>query len=84
MQFHLWCRIDVIDDALLRPGRLGQKYFVPLPSANERHSILKALISSQRKPVSCTVDLDAFARREECNNLSGADLASLVISVLFH
>ncbi|KAM3231212.1 hypothetical protein ACQJBY_061403 [Aegilops geniculata] len=71
-------RIDVIDDALLRPGRLGQKYFVPLPSANERHSILKALIHSQRKPVSCTVDLDAFARREECNNLSGADLASLV------
>uniref|UniRef100_R7W984 Cell division control 48-C-like protein n=1 Tax=Aegilops tauschii TaxID=37682 RepID=R7W984_AEGTA len=71
-------RIDVIDDALLRPGRLGQKYFVPLPSANERHSILKALICSQRKPVSCTVDLDAFARRAECNNLSGADLASLV------
>ncbi|EMS60243.1 Cell division control protein 48-like protein C [Triticum urartu] len=71
-------RIDVIDDALLRPGRLGQKYFVLLPSANERHSILKALICSQRKPVSCTVDLDAFARREECNNLSGADLASLV------
>ncbi|VAH84227.1 unnamed protein product [Triticum turgidum subsp. durum] len=71
-------RIGVIDDALLRPGRLGQKYFVPLPSANERHSILKALICSQRKPVSSTVDLDAFARREECNNLSGADLASLV------
>ncbi|VAH68378.1 unnamed protein product [Triticum turgidum subsp. durum] len=71
-------RIDVIDDALLRPGRLGQKYFVPLLSANERHSILKALICSQRKPVSCTVDLDAFARREECNNLSGADLALLV------
>lgn len=68
---------------LLRPGRLGQKYFVPSPSANERHSILKALIRSQRKPVSCTVDLDAFARRAECNNLSGADLASLVISVLF-
>uniref|UniRef100_R7W5Z3 Cell division control 48-C-like protein n=1 Tax=Aegilops tauschii TaxID=37682 RepID=R7W5Z3_AEGTA len=71
-------RIDVIDDALLRPGRLGQKYFVPLPSANERHSILKALTHSQKKPVSCTVDLDALARREECNNLTGADLASLV------
>lgn len=71
-------RIDVIDDAVLRPGRFGQKHFVPLPGADERASIIKALAHSQKKPVSPTVDLDALARREECSNLSGADLASLV------
>ncbi|KAM0843809.1 hypothetical protein ACQ4PT_057474 [Festuca glaucescens] len=71
-------RIDVIDDAVLRPGRFGQKHFVPLPGAEERASIIKALAHSQKKPVSSTVDLDALARREECRNLSGADLASLV------
>lgn len=71
-------RNDVIDDALLRPGRFGRKRFVPLPGANERASILKSLAGSGKKPLSPSVDLDALARREECNNLSGADLASLV------
>uniref|UniRef100_M8CS12 AAA+ ATPase domain-containing protein n=1 Tax=Aegilops tauschii TaxID=37682 RepID=M8CS12_AEGTA len=71
-------RIDVIDDALLRPGRFGRKRFVPLPGANERASILKLLAGSGKKPLSPSVDLDALARREECNNLSGANLASLM------
>ncbi|OEL24623.1 Cell division control protein 48-like protein C [Dichanthelium oligosanthes] len=68
-------RIDVIDDALLRPGRFGKKHYVPLPGADERVSILKARARS--KPISSGVDLDALARREECSNLTGADLASL-------
>lgn len=69
-------RIDVIDEAVLRPGRFGKKHFVPLPGADERVSILKA--HAKDKPVSADVDLDTLARRQECNNLSGADLASLV------
>ncbi|CAD6341161.1 unnamed protein product [Miscanthus lutarioriparius] len=69
-------RIDVIDDAVLRPGRFGKKHYVPLPGADERVSILKA--HARSKPVSADVDLDALARRAECNNLTGADLASLV------
>ncbi|XP_066369531.1 cell division control protein 48 homolog C-like [Miscanthus floridulus] len=69
-------RIDVIDDAVLRPGRFGKKHYVPLPGADERVSILKA--QARSKPVSADVDLDALARRAECNNLTGADLASLV------
>jgi hypothetical protein len=76
-----WCRIDVIDEAVLRPGRFGKKHFVPLPGANERAAILKAHAS--KKPVSEDVDLGALARREECNNLTGADLASLVSFVIF-
>uniref|UniRef100_A0A453QD01 AAA+ ATPase domain-containing protein n=1 Tax=Aegilops tauschii subsp. strangulata TaxID=200361 RepID=A0A453QD01_AEGTS len=69
-------RIDVIDEAVLRPGRFGKKHFVPLPGADERVAILKA--HTEKKTLSVDVDLNAIARREECNNLTGADLASLV------
>jgi ribosome biogenesis ATPase len=79
-QLLFWCRIDVIDEAVLRPGRFGKKHFVPLPGADERAAILKAHAS--KKPISQDVDLGALARREECNNLTGADLASLVSSML--
>ncbi|AQK79921.1 Cell division control protein 48 homolog C [Zea mays] len=75
-------RIDVIDDAVLRPGRFGKKHYVPLPGAHERVSILKA--HARSKPISTDVHLDALARRAECNNLTGADLASLVIFVIYH
>ena len=78
----LFYRIDVIDDVVLRPGRFGKKHYVPLPGAEERVSILKA--HARSKPISFDVDLAALAHREECNNLTGADLASLVISVIFH
>nr|CAB3476881.1 unnamed protein product [Digitaria exilis] len=73
-------RIDVIDDAILRPGRFGKKHYVPLPGADERVSILKA--HARSRPMSSAVDLDALARREECSNLTGADLALLVIYVI--
>ncbi|CAN6289321.1 unnamed protein product [Urochloa humidicola] len=69
-------RIDVIDDAILRPGRFGRKHYVPLPGADERVSILKA--HARSRPISSAVDLDALAHREECSNLTGADLALLV------
>lgn len=69
-------RLEVIDRAVLRPGRFGKKLYVPLPNAVERGLILKAL--AQKKPISDDVDLDAIARREACNNLSGADLAALM------
>ncbi|KAF8772952.1 hypothetical protein HU200_005354 [Digitaria exilis] len=69
-------RIDVIDDAILRPGRLGKKHYVPIPGARERVSILKA--HARHTPISSTVDLDVLALREACNNFTGADLASLV------
>ncbi|KAG2576135.1 hypothetical protein PVAP13_6NG008331, partial [Panicum virgatum] len=69
-------RIDVIDDAILRPGRFGKKHYVPLPGADERVSILKA--HARSRPISSGVDLNALACREECSNLTGADLAFLV------
>lgn len=36
-------RVELIDDAMLRPGRLGKLLYVPLPSPSDRVSILKAL-----------------------------------------
>lgn len=65
-----------MDRAVLRPGRFGKLLYVPLPSADERILILKAL--ARKKPVDVSVDLSAIGRMEACENLSGADLAALV------
>ena len=70
------CRPEVMDPAVLRPGRFGKVLYVPLPSSDERQLILKAL--AQKKPISADVDLEALACTEQCNNLTGADLAALV------
>ena len=73
-------RPEVMDRALLRPGRFGKLLYVPLPSSDERGLILKAL--SRNKPIDGSVDLIAVGRDEACENLSGADLSALV-SILF-
>lgn len=69
-------RLEVIDPAVLRPGRFGKILYVPVPSAEERGLILKAL--ARTKPIASDVDLDSFGRRKECHNLTGADLDALV------
>ncbi|KAF5444085.1 hypothetical protein F2P56_036589 [Juglans regia] len=69
-------RPEVMDHALLRPGRFGKLLYVPLPSANERGLILKAL--GRKKPIDANVDLNAIGQMEACENLSGADLAALM------
>ncbi|XP_028776414.1 cell division control protein 48 homolog C-like isoform X2 [Neltuma alba] len=69
-------RPEVMDRALLRPGRLGKLLYVPLPSPDERGLILKAL--ARKKPIDETVDLCAIGRMEACENLSGADLAAVM------
>lgn len=65
-----------MDPAVLRPGRFGKVLYVPLPGGDERAAIMKA--HARKKPIDADVDLDALARTERCNNLTGADLASLV------
>lgn len=69
-------RLEVIDPAVLRPGRFGRLFYVPLPNVDERGLILKAL--SRKKPVSPDFDYNALACTEACRNLTGADLAALV------
>ena len=65
-----------MDRAILRPGRFGKLLYIPLPSADERVLILQAL--ARKKPVDASVNLNDLARRDACENLSGADLAALV------
>ena len=69
-------RPDIIDPALLRPGRLDKTLFVPLPSSDERGAILTAL--TKRTPLGADVDLNAIASSPGCDGFSGADLGSLV------
>ncbi|OIT02871.1 cell division control protein 48 -like c [Nicotiana attenuata] len=63
-------------EVICRPGRLGKKLYVPLPSPDERGLILKAL--ARRKPIDASVDLMKIGRDDACNNLSGADLSALM------
>jgi len=67
-------RADVLDKALLRPGRFDRQIHVPLPDINGRKKILE--IHSGKIPVGPDVDLRIIARGSP--GFSGADLANLV------
>jgi len=69
-------RPDIIDPAMLRPGRLDKLLYVPLPSAEERALILRAV--SSRTPLDGDVDLKQIGTSDVCSGFSGADLAALV------
>jgi cell division protease FtsH len=67
-------RPDVLDPALLRPGRFDRQIIVPLPEFEERLAILK--VHSLDKRMGPDVDLDTMAKATP--GMSGADLANLV------
>jgi ribosome biogenesis ATPase len=67
-------RPDIIDPAMLRPGRLETLLFVDLPSENERVEILQTLIRNLK--ITFTDDIADVAR--SCDGFSGADLESLL------
>jgi cell division protease FtsH len=67
-------RPDVLDPALLRPGRFDRKVMVDLPDVRGREAILK--IHIRGKPISSNVDLSDIARLTA--GFSGADLENLV------
>jgi cell division protease FtsH len=67
-------RPDILDPALLRPGRFDRQIVVPLPEAEERLAILK--VHSRDKRMGPDVDLDVMAKATP--GMSGADLANLV------
>ena len=67
-------RPDIIDPAMLRPGRLETLLFVDLPSPEERVEILKTL--ARNRPIEITPEVAQLVR-EQCDNYSGADLESL-------
>ena len=67
-------RPDVLDPALLRPGRFDRRVTMDLPDINEREQIL--VIHSKNKPLGNDVKLRAIAERTP--GFSGADLANLL------
>ncbi|QQQ76855.1 AAA family ATPase [Saccharothrix sp. 6-C] len=67
-------RPELVDPALLRPGRLERLVYVPPPDAEARAEILRA--SSRNTPLGSDVDLDALA--EELDGYSAADCAALI------
>jgi cell division protease FtsH len=67
-------RPDILDPALLRPGRFDRTVVVPLPELEDRVEILKVHVKSKR--LGPDVDLNVVARGTP--GMSGADLANLV------
>jgi ribosome biogenesis ATPase len=72
-------RPDMIDPAMLRPGRLGTSVLVDLPTPDERVEILKALYK-KALPAAAQSEVDGLesvARDVRCTGYSGADLGNL-------
>jgi cell division protease FtsH len=67
-------RPDILDSALLRPGRFDRQVTVPLPELEDRKAIVR--VHAQHKRLHEDVDLDVVARGTP--GMSGADLANLV------
>ncbi|CAD6205220.1 unnamed protein product [Miscanthus lutarioriparius] len=66
-------RPDIIDPALLRPGRLDQLIYIPLPDEQSRLQIFKACL--RKSPVAKDVDLNALAKYTQ--GFSGADITEI-------
>ncbi len=73
-------RPDILDQALLRPGRFDRQIVVPLPDLDERLPILK--VHCRDLKIAADVDLELVARGTP--GMSGADLANLVNEAALH
>lgn len=67
-------RADILDSALLRPGRFDRRVYVDIPNLKGRKDILE--LYSKNKPLDDNIDLDLISRRTP--GFSGADLANLM------
>lgn len=66
-------RPEILDEALIRPGRLDQLIYIPLPDEPSRTNIIKAVL--RKSPVAANVDLGFLAKL--CEGFSGADMTEL-------
>lgn len=67
-------RPDVLDPALLRPGRFDRRVIIDLPDIKDRIAILK--VHARKKPLAKNINLETIAQRTP--GFSGADLANLI------
>ena len=70
-------RPDMIDPAILRPGRLGTNIFIDLPDADGRVDILKTFIKRVLPSYTDFDVLETVARDRRCEGFSGADVENL-------
>jgi transitional endoplasmic reticulum ATPase len=66
-------RPDIIDPALMRPGRLDQLIYIPLPDFKSRVEVFRAVL--RKSPVAKDIDLDTLANKTE--GFSGADITEI-------
>ncbi|KAG8186122.1 hypothetical protein JTE90_022712 [Oedothorax gibbosus] len=72
-------RLEKIDSAMLRPGRLEKILYVGLPTPEGREAILNSQTKNKTSPkIEETLTFNKIAADERCNNYSGADLAYLI------
>ena len=69
-------RPDIIDPAVIRPGRLDQLIYIPLPDLASRISIFKAAL--RKAPLDPTIDIEVLAR--STHGFSGADITEICTS----
>lgn len=69
-------RPELIDPAMLRPGRLDKLLYVPLPQPQDRVDILRALAKNIK--LSANVDIDVIGKDPRAEGYSGADCAALL------
>ena len=75
-------RPDIIDPAMLRPGRLDKLLYVPLPDFNDRCSILQTITKNLN--LDKDIDLGKINGDKRMEGFSGADIASLVREAQLH
>jgi transitional endoplasmic reticulum ATPase len=68
-------RVDIIDPALLRPGRFDKIIFVAKPDRNTRQKIAEIYTKGKGKPITHDVDLNKIAETTE--GFSGADISAI-------
>ncbi|XP_062346441.1 nuclear valosin-containing protein-like isoform X1 [Cinclus cinclus] len=72
-------RPDIIDPAILRPGRLDKTLYVGLPPPEDRLAILETITKDgTRPPLESDVSLKEIAYSQHCDCFTGADLSALV------
>ncbi|XP_030235810.1 nuclear valosin-containing protein-like isoform X1 [Gadus morhua] len=72
-------RPDIIDPAVLRPGRLDKTLYVGLPPPADRHAILLTITKGGTRPtLEKDVNLEEIAHDIRCDCFTGADLSALV------
>jgi transitional endoplasmic reticulum ATPase len=66
-------RPDILDEALIRPGRLDQLIYIPLPDKGSRVNVVKAVL--RKTPIAPNVSFDFLAELTE--GFTGADITEL-------